>query len=841
MAELNRQITQTGRRFAVAAWGLGLWIGLSLQACSMDSSMEEAEDAYARGDIPEAVAFFRQALEEEETPEVPRAHVRTRLATALRRQGSLTEAGVQLELAIEEAERTGADGLKASAHLNLAAVRARQRDGTALEHAQSALNFYERHGTARDRMLAHIFVAGAYFTRNEFDRAHKHYRQSLDTARALGDVWREAASLEGLAMVLGFAGEFDLAIGRYSEAARLYDKAGRKIELAHIVGNMAFDLLNGRQLERAAEVARRLMELGEQRGNDIDQLQALCLLAEVSFLQGKREESLAFFKQYWVIRGDAACQFDGAALVMEGLVLAELGRWDEVGQRLARAETEENLADHVRARMHALGARLATARGQPERAIESYMASVRDYERLRVQLGTQFTARYFTRVRLEAYEGLLRLLLDLDRDEEAATVVGLIKSRALLDDLLRRRGGQVEAGAATSRTVERGANLGRITLASAALQPVSPAGWSVPPSLLPEDLAIIEYYALEDELIVLWRVRGKLRVKRVPVGRRELWTWADDAEGTLIRRRYDYTETIRALSVALLEPLREELEDPWHPPTICVIPHGPLHRVPFEILPWGEGLLIDAFDVGYAPSLPSLAEILGSSSGFHRPDRLLAVGNVGGDLPGAYGEVKALQQLYERSVALVGPDATEGTVRVLMQNADTIHLAVHGYVGTKSDPAFLELSRDVDHDGKLFADEIANIGVRADLVVLTACNSGVGTKHFSDERTGAIDLAFLRAGARAVVSTRWAVDDQATAVFIMEFYRRLLAGEGRLEAFSATQRDFRRGRLTDTLDRERVLSGVSQTRGVGGPSTKVRKDYTHPYYWTAFALRGDFR
>jgi len=122
-------------------------------------------------------------------------------------------------------------------------------------------------------------------------------------------------------------------------------------------------------------------------------------------------------------------------------------------------------------------------------------------------------------------------------------------------------------------------------------------------------------------------------------------------------------------------------------------------------------------------------------------------------------------------------------------------------------------------DGILTALEVAALELEGtELVVLSACSTAQG-----DLRTGeglyGLQRALTVAGARSTLLSLWKVDDAATAEFMVRFYRRLKAGEGRADALAAVQAEFRSG-------------SVSSAQG---------EDWSHPYYWAAWQLVGDWR
>jgi len=126
---------------------------------------------------------------------------------------------------------------------------------------------------------------------------------------------------------------------------------------------------------------------------------------------------------------------------------------------------------------------------------------------------------------------------------------------------------------------------------------------------------------------------------------------------------------------------------------------------------------------------------------------------------------------------------------------------------------------DPNDDGLLTALEATALQLDGtELVVLSACSTGSGDIQ-SGEGLYGLQRALTVAGARSTLLSLWKVDDAATAEFMVRFYRRLKAGEGRADALAAVQAEFHKGL-------------------VPSPSGE---DWSRPYYWAAWQLVGDWR
>jgi CHAT domain-containing protein len=127
--------------------------------------------------------------------------------------------------------------------------------------------------------------------------------------------------------------------------------------------------------------------------------------------------------------------------------------------------------------------------------------------------------------------------------------------------------------------------------------------------------------------------------------------------------------------------------------------------------------------------------------------------------------------------------------------------------------SFVELAPGGEHDGRLEVHEVFGLRLTADLVVLSACQTGLGSGALTDVPAGddwvGLTRAFLHAGAKRVVATLWPVDDWATAALMERFYPEMVAGTDARRALARAQRALRAERAT-----------------------------AHPFYWGGFVVIG---
>jgi CHAT domain-containing protein len=185
------------------------------------------------------------------------------------------------------------------------------------------------------------------------------------------------------------------------------------------------------------------------------------------------------------------------------------------------------------------------------------------------------------------------------------------------------------------------------------------------------------------------------------------------------------------------------------------------------------------------------------------------------NLPASKDEVLAAEAAVhsEGNTILIGPSATKFAFQHsgLDQHA-IIHLAVHGVANEKHpERAALILLSDPSSgdDGILEASDIVHLRTNANLVVLSACDTAVGSLQ-GEEGIANLSLAFQLAGAKTVVSTLWSIEDTTTLYLMKRFYAHLAEKNTVAYALTAAKRD-----MLKTFGAQAI-----------------------PYYWASFRLEG---
>lgn len=183
------------------------------------------------------------------------------------------------------------------------------------------------------------------------------------------------------------------------------------------------------------------------------------------------------------------------------------------------------------------------------------------------------------------------------------------------------------------------------------------------------------------------------------------------------------------------------------------------------------------------------------------------------DLPAAQREVQQLEQLMQGKFFYKN-EASEANFKRHASDFQIIHLAMHGFLDTKnpmnSALVFTE-NGDSTEDNMLYAYELANMQLQAQLVVLSACETGYGKFQYG-EGVMSVARSFVYAGVPSLAMSLWQVNDQATSALMNNFYAQLTQGKNKSEAL-----------------RQAKLQYLQEAKGINA----------HPALWAAFVVTGN--
>lgn len=265
----------------------------------------------------------------------------------------------------------------------------------------------------------------------------------------------------------------------------------------------------------------------------------------------------------------------------------------------------------------------------------------------------------------------------------------------------------------------------------------------------------------------------------------------------------------RALYADLFKPLRPHLAGN----KVFIVPHRSLHFLPFDVLHDGKQFLVERFSFSYLPTAAALRFLKNKNS---RLQSALVFGNPATDdaitlppLEWAEKEALEISRYFTPYKLLTRADATKTRFLTLANKFDVVHFACHASMDpSKPMNSKLYLAKDSSQNGYLTLADLYAVKMNAALVVLSACETGLAQLETGDELIGLV-RGFFFAGTRSIVASLWRVNDEATMMLMLSFYKNIKTKIPPSEAL--------RNAKIDLLKSNR---------------------HTHPFFWSSFNFYG---
>ncbi len=243
---------------------------------------------------------------------------------------------------------------------------------------------------------------------------------------------------------------------------------------------------------------------------------------------------------------------------------------------------------------------------------------------------------------------------------------------------------------------------------------------------------------------------------------------------------------------------------------MIVIPDNVLSYIPFEMLrKENDNFLIENFTISYSGSVRLFLELKGDYFKYKTK-------NYWAGFSPKYEQDKKLASIYDEVTIIskmvngkkfIGEDSKKESFLNNNTNFSILHLAMHAEIDDKNQM----FNKLIFSDGELTSSEIYVSNSKANLVVLSACNTGFGNLE-KGEGVMSMARAFHFSGIPSVIMSLWKVPDKETKIIMVNFYKYLKKGESKSESLRKAKLDY----LTSTKD----------------------KNLKHPYYWSGFVLNG---
>lgn len=679
----------------------------------------------------------------------------------------------------------------------------------ALEYLQRALAMVQELGSKADVVLYEGLIGSVHMARKDYALALVHFEKSLSLNESIGQKAFTATMLQNIGHVHYLEGRTDRALDYFKRSLTLAEESQESAVTAGALIGLSTTYLAQNKNEAALASAERALVLASQ----MQKADALWLSHN---LIGRAQLALG--------RPDLARRsFDAAIDGIERMRAGIAG-----GEQESRRFFEDKLAPY-----HSIIELLVATKSYPDALLYAERAKARTLLDV-LSSGRVNVTKAMTKEEDERERALRGQIVALNSQLFQAEQQRNQARSTELQALLEKARLEYEAFQANLYTAHPELKVQRgqspvLTLAEAE-------------KLLPDSrTAILQYVVAggESYVFVIARAKGKLAVTVHKLGIRsdKLGTEAESFRQQVASRDMAFNPAARRLYDLLIKPAAKQLQGIK---SLIIVPDGPLWDLPFQALYGDKGYLLDDFVVSYAPSLSVLREMRRkrTTSFQSKPAYdLLALGNPDlnvlevaklsllraedfGPLTSAEEEVNTIGQLYgrNRSRILVRERATEEEAKAGAEKYRLLHVAAHAVLDDRN-PMYsrIMLSREEKReDGMLEAWELMKLDLKAEMVVLSACQTARGRVGAGEGMIG-MSWALFVAGSPAVVVSQWKVDSDRTSELMIEFHRNLV-------------RNGRRG------------AAMSKAEALRLAALKLRHGrYNHPFYWAGFVLIGNER
>lgn len=618
-------------------------------------------------------------------------------------------------------------------------------------------------------------------------------RQSLAIRAGVGNAFSaesmvrqgEAVNLNNLGKIYSNQGNDKQALTLYQQALSIYQEINNSLGVAITLNNIAQIYTNLGQYDLAVNFNQQALAIYQKEEDKAGIGVTLTNIGQIYQKQGKFTQSLDSLNQALVIQktiGDRASI--AITLRIIGLNLLETNKINE--------------------------------------AIVSLTESIKVIESLHPGLNDANKISMFESHNL-SYKLLQKALITQKQPNQALEVSERGRARAFVELLSQRLANEETPNSSSQQGTIKPPTIAEIQKIAAV-----------------EQATLVEYSLISDRELYIWVIKptGEITLRQVdlnafknPANKEEISDLdikklVIDARNSLFSPGASQTKPqLQQLHQIFIQPIADLL--PNNPQDLVIlIPQHSLFLLPFYALIDPDGkYLIEKHTILTAPSIQVLDLTHQQKQKNQRinPQNTLIVGNPTmpslphklGDLPvqldalpGAELEAEAVAQVL-KTQAIIGSQATKQAIVQQMLNSKIIHLATHGLlndIGKKGLPGAIALAPFNNDDGLLTAYEILNLKLNADLVVLSACNTGRG--RITGDGVVGLSRSFISAGTSSIIVSLWSIPDNSTAVLMPEFYRQLQQNSNKAEAL-----------------RQAMLIAM--------------KKYPNPQDWAAFTLIGE--
>lgn len=644
-------------------------------------------------------------------------------------------------------------------------------------------------------------IGNVHIALGNYDKALNFHRQGLRIAKEFNDT-------EGLVYSQNSLGAITANQGRYAQAEKSYQQSLTTVKsldnpnlasklTAQTLNNLASTTHASKKYDLALDYYQQSLEIAE--ANNLLALEGTIIsgigsvhLSLNNYSEGKKNLELGLLK----------AQESGDRL-LEAETLHNLGYAQWKSDELSKAETSFRQAISIR---------------------ESMREGLRDLDRVSL-FDTQ----------LQSYPLLRRVLIAQAKPEQALEVAEAERARSFVELLAAR----ISPDEASSEAFQQ--------------QTAPPSIEQIKEIARQHNATLVEYAFIADEnfiaqgklhgdyqQIYIWVVQptGEVNFQQVQLTPEQAeiivkaGSWSSDWQNRSSTIEEDelfasFTELHRALYPLLIEPITSYLPTGVDD-SVIFMPQSELFQISFAALQDSNSkYLIDKHSILTAPAIQVLEFTSQQKQRLktNNNSETLVVGNpvmpteiatpgqakVTLDLvalPGAETEAQNIANILQ-TTQIIGQEASEFVIKQKMATARLVHLATHGLLNDFTNsgiPGAIALAPGNGEDGVLTSNEILDLKLSAELVVVSACDTGRGLVT----RDGVVGLSrsLIAAGTPSVALSLWEIYDNSTAVLMQEFYTQLEQNKNKAQALRLAM-------------------------------LKTKQEFPHPINWSAFTLIGE--
>jgi CHAT domain-containing protein len=695
----------------------------------------------------------------------------------------------------------------------------------------------------------------------------------LEFMKEKGDKEGIADALNNMGMLMGSVERHQQALENYQQSLKIYREIDEPDGILTALGNIGIEYAEMNQYVQAEKYYRQALPLSQQQKNTTAEINTLLNLGNTLNNQGKLKEALDYFHQgldlaskfndpdqIWSMHlgiGDnyerqekyeiALDHYEKALEILEGM----RGSLQTTQYKTSFFADKRYIYESI---VHLL-------------CILHQQDPVKGYDKRAFQYAERAKARVFLDLMTESLQSVRSGVDQSLLSQQEKILTDLAQLEKNLHNVLSQDGIGKDSVALIREQIKKSEqaydNIQRELRENnpkyANLTYPQPLNLEEVQSLIPDDHTVILNYFTGDISSALWAIKKDtykliiLPEENVLKDKIELLRFA--LSDPSVNETSPFTMCSFNLYNDLIYPVHDSIKKDDE---LIIIPDGILHYLPFEILYsepvdpeevvlWDEmPYLVLENPISYSPSASIWAGIVQEREN-QSPvysARLLAFGDpvfTNKDRQEIYSDSDSTQssiviggQTLERliysgeevkNIAVLFKDqkydiylrrlASEFNVKLKVSNGYRyIHFATHGLINERQpDFSALVFSRNENsgEDGLLYAAEIFNLKFETDLVVLSACQTGLG-KMIRGEGMIGLSRAFMYAGAPTVLASLWRVSDQSTSLLMKEFYKNLIKEEMN---------------KSDALRRAQIEMIEDE-------------QFAHPFYWAPFVLIGDY-